>query len=165
MTPIEQAQLMFPNIPHEVFDIFLNPLIRNFGWPFRTILDDLYGTEWFRILYPLTLSNLCQFKWIRRVFLFNDCLLYPGSEADIKLVILNKTKNIWALIGRDSRSCRASLLWHEKNIMATGRFSAPITMAFTQSGLKVLDGIHRIAALFTLGISDTFNINAWICGP
>ena len=162
-TPLEQARVMFPNMPDEVFAEFLQPLIiEDIGWPFCNPNDSLVGTDWYRILYPLTLEALCYFKWFRKVFTITENLLYEGSIADIKLIIRNKTENIWASIGRDSTPCRNSLLWHEVDIQKAGKFRAPVTIAYTPLGLKILDGNHRIAALYTLGLVDTFKVDAWV---
>lgn len=156
------ARTMLPNMPTEVFDEFLKPLIISYGWPFRTVYVPLNGTEWCRIFYPLTLVSLSQLIWIRREFILKKESLCPNSQSDIGYVILNKTEDVWAAIGRDSQPCRNSLLWHEKFISETGRLSAPVTIAFTVDGLRILDGNHRIAALFTLGLIDTFKVDGWI---
>lgn len=149
-------------MPTEVFDYFLKPIINDIGWPFQSIFSPLAGTDWYRILHPLTLVCLSQLKWVRREFILEKEVFYPSSLADIGYVIANKTKDIWAFVGRDSQPCRDSLLWHEKFITKTGRLSAPVTMVFTTEGFKILDGNHRIASLFTLGIIDTFKVDAWV---
>ncbi len=53
----------------------------------------------------------------------------------------------------------------QKNIIATGRFSAPVAIALTTFGVKILDGHHRIAALFDLGVQGTVPVDAWIGEP
>lgn len=156
------ARTMLPNIPAEVFDEFLKPIIIDIGWPFRTIYTLLEGTDWHRILYPLSLVSLSQLKWVRQQFFLKHESLCPISQEDIRYVILNKTEDVWALVGRDSQPCRDSLLWHEKFTSETGSFSAPVTIAMTYLGLKILDGNHRIAALYTLGLLDTHKVDAWI---
>jgi len=156
------VRTMLATMPTEVFDKFLKPLINSYGWPFRTILTSLVGTEWHRILHPLTLESLSQLKWIRHEFILKKESLCPSSLSDIGYVIENKTRNIWAFIGRDSQPCRDSLIWHEKFIAETGRFSAPVTITLNIDGLRILDGNHRIAALFTLGLVGTFKVDAWV---
>lgn len=160
--PIKQAKAMLPNMPDEVFDGFLSPLIDSFGWPFRSVYQILDGTEWYRILSPLTLPELSVLKWNRKLFTLESHTLYEGSIADLELIIRNKEEDVWAAISRDSSPCRVSLLWHEADIQKTGKFCAPITMAQTPFGWKILDGNHRIAALFTLGLVETVKVDAWI---
>jgi len=153
-------------MPDEIFNSFLYPLIINdIGWPFLTVDDSINGTDWYRILYPFSLSSLSKLKWKLSSFLLNKDILCKGSQDDIDMVILNKTEDVWALIGRDSKPSRDSLAWHKKNIITTGRLSAPVAVAFTLFGIKVLDGHHRIAALFDLGLQNTTPIDAWIGEP
>ena len=163
--PIKQAKAMLPNIPDEVFDGFLSPLIDSFGWPFSSVSQILDGTEWCRILYPLTLPELSALKWNRKLFTLESHSLYKGSVADLEHIIRNKVENIWAPIGRDSTPCRMSLLWHEADIMETGKFCSPITIAKTPTGWKILDGNHRVAALFTLDLVEKVQIDAWVGSP
>lgn len=153
---------MLPNVPPEVFDTFLKPLIlnNNIGWPFFSV-DFTYG-EWTRILSPLSLIDFSKLRWVRNTFTFNDSLFYPGSLADINLIIENKTTDVWALVGRDSTPCRRNLLWHEEFTLKTGRLFAPVTIARTNRGMKLLDGNHRIAALMSLNLHKTIPIDAWI---
>ncbi|MFA4918584.1 MAG: hypothetical protein WC581_04960 [Thermodesulfovibrionales bacterium] len=154
---------MLPKMPSEVFDTFLVPLIINdIDWPFLSIYDSLNGTDWYRILYPFSLSSLSKLKWKLSSFLLNKDILCKGSQDDIDMVILNKTTDVWALIGRDSKPSRDSLAWHKKNIITTGRLSAPVAVAVTPLGIKILDGHHRITALFDLGVQGMVPIDAWI---
>jgi len=163
MTPLEKAKHHLPLMPKEVFDGFMAPLIINdIGWPFTSASDSLAGTDWFRILHPFSLSSLSQLQWKINTFSLNKDILYPSSKDDIDLTIINKTRNVWAYIGRDSEPSRRSLAWHKESIKTTGCLCAPITVAMTGEGVKILDGHHRVAAIFDLGINDTFPVNAWV---
>src|SRR6185369_1579068 len=162
ITPVKQAKAMFSNMPEDVFNGFLAPLIGSYGWPFRSVYQILDGTEWFRILFPLTLPELHEFRWHRKRFSINNNTLYEGSVVDLKLIIRNKEEDVWAALNRDSTPCRNSLLWHETHIKETRKLFAPVTIAFTPWGYKILDGSHRIAALFDLGLNDTAPVDAWV---
>jgi len=163
MTPIERAKSMFPNMPDEVFNLWLAPLIINdIGWPFHAIEDSTADTNWFRILHPYSLSVLSQLKWDLDSFLINKNVFCPLSNADINLIILNKSFDIQAFIVWDSESSRRTLAWHKEFIEITGGLCAPIAAVFTPSGIKVFDGHHRIAALLDLDLYDSIAIDAWI---
>jgi hypothetical protein len=74
---IKRAKTMLPNIPDEVFDLFLSPLItNNIGWPFQSLADALYGTDWQRIFYPFTLLGISQLVWERHCFFVNKDILW-----------------------------------------------------------------------------------------
>lgn len=160
-----RAISMLSNLPGEVGEAFLAPLIQDIGWPFQRIEESLNGTDWYRIMYPLTLQQFAQLRWNRKTFLLDEQLLHPSSRGDIRLVIRNQTENVWARIGRDSELCRQSTAWHKSQILSAGSFCAPVTLALTSEGFKVLDGNHRIAALLDSGLTQTIPLEAWLGVP
>ncbi len=166
MTPIDRAKAMFPNIPADVFDNFFAPLIINdIGWPSFSIYDALDGTDWYRILYPFSLQTLSKLTWKISSFFLNKDILYPGSYDDIKLLILNEIYDMETLIGWYPKDSRQRLARNKQLIKTTGRFPAPVVFARTSSGMKLLDGHHRVAALFILGLHSTIPVDAWIGEP
>lgn len=162
MTPIEIARSMLSKVPSEVFDGFFTPIINDIGWPFTSIHDQLDGTDWYRILYPLSLYDLCNLNWERHQITLEWDALYHVSQDDINLVIQNKTEDVWAHIGMDSVPSRKSLAWHSEYIARNDKVSAPVTLAQTYGGIKVLDGNHRISALFDINAEKTIRLDAWV---
>ena len=156
---------MLSNMPAEVFDCFIAPIVGDIGWPFRAPDDPvrLLSAEWLRILHPITLAGLCSAEW-RKIELFaHEQLFCEESRADIRAVIRNKSEDVWACLGRDSEPCRASLLHHERVAVTARRFDSPVTLfALGDNTFKVLDGNHRIAALLTTDLQDKIMIEAWI---
>jgi hypothetical protein len=165
LTPKETARSMFPNIPDELFDLWIAPLVISYDWPFHSIYDSLKNTEWLRIFHPYSLSTISQLKWDLDSFFINKNILCPSSYDDINLIIMNKGFNVFAFIGRDSKPSRDSLAWHKEFIVTTRRLCAPIAAVFTNSGIKIFDGNHRIAALLDLNLYNSIPIDAWIGTP
>ena len=160
-----EARRMLSNMPAEVFDVFIAPIVGDIGWPFRSPGDPvrLLSAEWLRILHPITLAGLCSAEWRKTELFAYEYLFYKESLADIGAVIRNKSEDVWACLGRDSEPCRASLLHHERVAVTAGRFDAPVTLfVLGDNTFKVLDGNHRIASLFTTGLQDKIMIEAWI---
>lgn len=157
-----RAASMYGELPMEVGEGFFAPLIQDIGWPFRSIQDSLHGTDWHRILYPFTLEQFAQLRWCRRSFLLNKDLLHPVSQDDINLVIRNLHEDIGALVGRDSEPSRRSFAYHRSRVLHTHDFCAPVTLAVTVNGIKILDGNHRVAALLNSGLAHTVQLDAWI---
>ena len=153
---------MLSELPAEVGEGFLAPLIQDIVWPFQSIKDNLHGTDWHRIFHPLTLEQFAQLSWCRKKFLLDKDLLHPVSVEDIRLVIRNKTEDVWAFVGRDSKPSRESLAYHSMRVLRTHDFCAPVTLAMTSDGLKVLDGNHRVAALLDMKMSKTVELDAWV---
>lgn len=167
ITPSREADLiraisMLGDLPAEVGEGFLAPLINDVGWPFKGIKDSLYGTDWYRILHPLTLEQFAELSWCRKKFLLNKDLLHPVSKDDVDLVIRNLTEDVWAFVGQDSEPSRKSFAYHRARVLSTHDFCAPVTLALTPVGLKVLDGNHRVAALLDSGVSEVVELDAWV---
>jgi hypothetical protein len=160
-----RATSMLSELPAEVGESFLAPLIKDVGWPFKTIEDDFGGTDWDRIMYPFSLRQFSELRWRRKSFFLDKHFLCPVSRADIGLVIRNQTEDVWAEIGRDSEPSRRSTAWHKASILSAGSLCAPVTLALAPEGIKILDGNHRIAALLDLGVQGSIYVNAWIGLP
>lgn len=157
-----RAASMLNELPMEVGQGFLVPLIQDIGWPFHSVQDSLHGTDWHRILHPFTLEQFAQLRWCRKSFLLNKNYLHPVSINDIELVVRNLTENVWALAGRDPEPSRESFAYHRSRLLSTQDFCAPVTLALTPVGFKVLDGNHRIAALLDSGVSEIVDLDAWV---
>jgi len=154
---------MFPDVPLAVFDMFFKPLIINdIGWPFLTINDTLNGTDWYRILFPFTLRDLQQLKWRLSKVIFDKDIFHPVTKADIRLVIENSVFNYGALIRGYPKDSGTRLKWHKEFIKTARNFCTPIVLASSSDGLKLLDGHHRLAALFMLDLENTLEVDTWI---
>lgn len=159
---LRRAASMLNELPAEVGEGFLAPLMRDCGWPFESVENSLHGTEWHRIFYPLSLRDFSQLKWVRKSFLLDETLLHPISKNDIELVVRTQTEDVLALVGRDSEPSRKSFAYHHSRVLSTHDFCAPVTLALTPVGLKVLDGNHRVAALLASGVSAIVELDAWV---
>ncbi len=153
---------MFPQMPEEVFHSSIGQFIPDVGWPFSSINDPITHTNWYRLIHPFTLSSLTALSWHRGNAVIQESLIHPTSQADVDLVIINKTIDVLAETGRDCKACRDSLKFHEEFIKTTGNISTPITVAATpESYLKIIDGCHRIAALKNLNLLNKLNVPVW----
>ena len=162
VSALSRASRLFPELPAEVSKGFLAPLIHDIGWPFNSVEECLNGTDWHRIMYPFTLQQFAQLRWRREALLFDKRLLHPISKNDFRLVIRNLREDVWAAVGRDSEPSRKSFAYHRSRVLSTHDFCAPVTLAATPVGFKVLDGNHRVAALLTSGLSQTVPLDAWV---
>jgi hypothetical protein len=52
--------------------------------------------------------------------------------------------------------------WHVEFINRTRSICTPVVMARTNCGFRVLDGNHRLAALFALNLENEISVSAWI---
>jgi hypothetical protein len=163
MKPIEQAKSMFPNMPDELFNIFLSPFITDIGWPFLTVYDSIDGTDWYRLLSGLTLKQFSNLTWDRRVIFLNKSILHPLTQGDIDSCIFSCTYNTSRLDGGNPpEATRSVISGYKERIVATGCISTPIVAIFSEGVIRILDGIHRTTALFSISSHDKILVEAWI---
>ncbi|MCF8083175.1 MAG: hypothetical protein K9M96_08775 [Deltaproteobacteria bacterium] len=158
---IEKAKKMLPNIPDEVFDIWLSELIKRDGWPFESTTDSLVGTPWIKHLGGLPLEILANFIWNRKLFTFNTLPLKQFNRLVIKRMFSESIDKFGALTNGPFINSKERLLFHIDKITRTGRFWAPIILATAGGDLDILDGFHRIVALLILKKED-IEIDAWV---
>lgn len=158
---ISNAKSMLPNMPDEVFDGFLKPLIiDHFGWPFTSVNDLSNETEWFRILHPFSLKSFSNLQWQKIYFVFNQGILHPVSRGDINLIIMNNILDMFPS-PEHSESSRDTLTRNKAFIKSTGQLPSPPVTAITPNGVKIFDGNHRVAALFDLGLNNKIPVDTW----
>jgi len=162
MTLLKQAQALFPNMPKEVFDLWLAPLIASDGWPFTSIFSSTFGTIWYRYFEGHPLKFFHDLLWYRENIPCFFSSFHPSSRYVIQLLIDTHLKNIPTIATQvKGGKGRESFLGSLKFIQRTGRFYTPVVL-ITYDGLyQLMDGNHRIAALFSLGVNG-FPIDAWI---
>lgn len=155
MTPIEQAKSMLPNMPTPLFDMFIAPLIDDTPNVF-------FGSRWFYHFGGLSLYQFSQLRWNISTLLINENILHPDSNSDIQLLITDHVKNIETSIRRNVVNSKARFLGLVEYIKRTGCLPAPIVLIRTGYTFRILDGSHRMAALFTLSLNETVPVKAWI---
>ncbi len=88
-TPTEQAREMFPNVPDEVFKLFLADFINETTWKFSSIFDSTAGTPWYQWLGELSLYEFSQLRWNIFSLFINKNNLHPYSYGDIECLIMD----------------------------------------------------------------------------
>lgn len=152
-----------PIMPREVFDAFLGKLIdEGADWPFRVPEGPPMSSDWYRILYPFSLASLRRLSWQRRSVCLGTEALFPGSIDDIELLRRNLKSNEIRQLGRDPEPYKKQLFRNCKFIRENGELPSEPILGFTEFGLKIFDGNHRIAAVFELGLESTMEFWAWV---
>lgn len=161
-TPIEQAREMFPDVPDEIFELFMVPLVDEKTWKFKSIFDSTIDTKWFHWLAELSLCEFKKLKWNRHVLMLNKEILHPLSYGDIDLLIKDHVLNEETFARESIYRSKDRLVGHMRFIVNTGRLCAPIVAVGTIERLRILDGNHRIAALVSLGLNSKIPIEVWL---
>ena len=106
---------MLPNIPNEIFDIWLSDLIMEYGWPFESTFDTLTG-GWVEHLADLTLEILANFTWDKKSFTLNTLTLKPLNLIVIKRMISQSINSLQAATEGPIFNSKNRLFFHANNI-------------------------------------------------
>jgi hypothetical protein len=162
MTPIERAKAMLPNMPDEVFKLFIAEMFIDTPWPFSNIDQSLIGTKWYYYFGGLSLRQFSNLRWKIYNFMLDKNILHPDSYGDAARLIKEHVLGIETPI-RNVRKTKERFFGLVKYIERTKKFPAPIITIRTEfNNLRVLDGSHRLAALYALELDDKIPIDAWI---
>lgn len=159
-TKTSRARAMLRNMPDEVFRIYLEPLIRSNGWPFRGVDSPTFGV-WRNYFDGHTLKKISQLTWKREKISFRFARFHPSSKDRIRWII---GAHIYGL----NTPCanvvngRARFIRCQRYIASTARMPVPVILMRSYAGLRILDGNHRLAAMASLPNSSIGVIDCWI---
>ena len=155
------ARSMFPNMPSVVFDIWLDPLIRADGWPFISEFAMPSGV-WAQYFDGHSIQSIKNLLWERLpVFpmLHSFC---PESRNIIQWIIQQHIHGVSTPVARIKKGKGGQSFFRSRDfIERTGRLHTPVVLIKETFGYKIMDGNHRIAALFSLS-RPIWNFDAWI---
>ncbi|RLT90784.1 hypothetical protein [Ketobacter sp. GenoA1] len=160
---VMQARSMFKKMPDDVFINYLAPLISDLGWPFESDEQSVIGTSWERVLNGVSLKDLSSANWGVCEVNFSRFPICPQSENDIRLVIENSNSSADNYLGYDLKRCRESFFFNRHYLIQNGEFISPVVLLISKElFVKVLDGNHRLAALFSVGAKKYKSLKAWV---
>jgi len=158
MTPRD----FFPHVPDEMFDMWLAPLIQEIGWPFSDLNASLLGSRWELLLSQIPLSTWYQLNW---------------ELSKIEIVKIKSNFNVATLDGIESiiNHCAFGLDTPVANLPNTKeRFRAiadyirihktipkPVVLIYRSRRVEIMDGCHRFASLFHVGVPDDYKLPNW----
>ena len=148
-------------MPDEVFNVWLAPFIEQIGWPFISINDSLAETRWKYLLARTPLSVWHSGSWRLANFDAKEALTDPMQEVMFREIIKSGVSH--------GVASAAHLQDTEKRFRACADFvkvhdtiPVPIVGVFCEGILKILDGSHRLAALFHVKGFRSHTIPCWI---
>jgi hypothetical protein len=152
-------------MPEEVFNLWLAPLIASDGWAFTSIFSSTYGTIWYRYFEGQSIEFFHNLFWHRKNIPCSFRSFHPSSRYVIELLINTHLKNIPTIAAQVKGGKGKEIFFGLRQfIKRTGRLPAPVILVWQSGGYHIMDGNHRISALFSLGIQDLL-IDAWIGKP
>jgi hypothetical protein len=162
MTSIAAKKLLTA-MPNDVFLIWLAPLVSANGWPFRSISSPTAGTVWTQYFDGHSIKAISQLSWKRHPIpcLFNSFV--PICQDRIRWIIDAHTKGLKTPCANlKNGGGKASFLRSRSFIARTGRLHTPAILIKQPGGYQIMDGNHRISAMFTLNPSPLTMIDAWV---
>ena len=150
---------MLPNLPDEIYEMFVVP--QNDA-PLNQFDDHPRG-RWFVHFGGLTIEEFNNLSWHRAELSFDKDIFHLDTYEDIKrLITFHMNPPMDTLRSRNPTDSRERLIRHRKIIVETGRLCAPIVCIRTNSGLKLLDGVHRVIASLSVKGSEAIPLDAWV---
>ena len=166
MNELQKAKAMLPNMPDEVFDTWLLPIIRGHNsWPYSNILSPHPSQRWHQYFGLLTLCDISNLLWDRISLTFDMGCLDQLSNATINTLIEKHIYNFDTTGGFNVRDSKKRFFGFVEFIKRTGNIPAPIIGINTDNGLRILDGNHRLSALTYLGLRGRINCDTWVGHP
>lgn len=162
MKPIKLTKDMLPNLPEEVFNMFITQINDTESVSF----DNRPGGRWFYYFGELTIEAFNQLQWRRAVLTFKETIFHPISGKDIDTLIhyceLEGKPIARALYPGYPVDSPTRLSGLKEFIMKTGHLPAPVVTIRTNNGIRVLDGCHRLSAAVSCPNPDLIPLDAWI---
>ena len=159
---LNTARSIFRNMPDEVFDMWIAPLIGDHGWPFRSATDSTTGTHWHRYFAERGIQVIAQLRWNRREMPFASVRFHPVSQSTIDALRRHHTFGIWNSQIAALKDSAERFTGFQKLVQRDGRIPAPCVLMCEALSYTILDGHHRIAALASMPSGESFTLDAWI---
>ena len=162
MTSVERAKAMLYKMPPELFNSYMVPFIDDCGWPFHGLFDLTHNTPWYQLFHGLSLYKFSNLQWNLSPIVLHENILHPNSYTDIKLLIADHVFDMETPIRRTVVDSKKRFLWHMEYIKRTRKLCTPIVIMRTESSnFIILDGVHRMSALYALQLHQTVAVDAW----
>lgn len=149
-------------MPDELFDMWLAPLIKSQGWPFTSTSDDLQSDNWkYYLGINHTLKQWTECEW--------ELISIKLSSANFKHYTLQTVFDIITFAVKGIPTSTANLERTKERFLACASFyrehnTVPWPIVVYEFGkfIRVVDGYHRLAAIFHIGFSPELKIPAWL---
>ena len=163
-----RAKRLLPNMPDELFRLYMEPMISQHGWPFYS-LDSPTTMPWWQLFDCHDIRTISELLWERREFPFSIRAFHRYARTQIAGLVATHVfgdPNEYSTIpNTQTRFFRACTF-----VAETGRLPLPVvlmkdTNTETIDDLRILDGNHRLAAMASLPNSTASIVDCWLGTP
>lgn len=153
-------------MPIEVFKIYIAPLIEAHGWPFDSEglpLDRAGALRWFQMFDHQTVQTIRQLSWERTRFSFDFTLFHPKAQNLMRALIEHHSGIAFYAGLANVADSRNKFFRARDYIARTGEMPVPVVLMFDpMTGLRILDGNHRLAAMASFTNASGGIVDAWV---
>ena len=159
----DRARVMFPLMPDEVFRDWLGELIAANGWPFDQLEDAFPDGQWSRFFLELPVATWAQAVWSQETFKGFPQLDIEGDSKECVMQVAMNALGAGSALGlAQTTEGPQRVSKYRQWLELEGTFPNFITALRLDDGkLMIVDGHHRLAALWISGRTD-IAVPAWI---
>ncbi len=163
MSSVQRAKAMLPDMPGEVFAIWIEPLVIADGWPFFSSALPAFSGAWSQYFVGEPVQTFNDLLWERKQIPLSFASFEPHSRSIIKWVIETHVHGRLTPVAKVKKGQGGkSFLRSRQFIQRTGRVHTPVVLWKQFGGYKIMDGNHRVAACFSLSPGPRFVLDAWV---
>lgn len=161
MNAFEKAKSQLPNMPTEVFDAWLRPIIKDHGiWPYEMVHSPHPNSQWRDYFGHFSLKSISECRWDKMSNDFNS--LDQMSHNTIDFLIETHAYDIKPNIKFNVHNSRHRFYKFVKYILEKRKIPETIIGVKTSGGLRILDGNHRLAALSYINMLGKIECETWV---
>jgi len=160
---VEVARQLLANMPDEVFNLYIAPLIPSYGWPFQKLESPAEG-HWLLAFDHRSLKELSQLSWERLDMPFSLTVFDPSSQDRITAIGDQHIRGMSTPFAH-IENARERFFRARDYIARTGRMPVPVVLMWDWDGLRILDGNHRLAAMASFSNASACTVDCWIGRP
>ena len=147
-------------MPAEVFDMWMLPAIESLGWKFTVVPDSVAATNWDGFFGSRPPTFWAKANWRFLEFPLHAHLLNSADQARIGWIIE------FAVQGKQTKAanlknCKERFWAFAAYIKEHGKLPLPIIATISRGVIEIVDGFHRLAALFFLERAAGFRLPIW----
>ncbi len=156
----ENARSVFENMPVEVFELYIEPLIKDLGWTY-TSKNAIVSNGWQLAFDNNQLATIVELQWERRNTNFRSLTFHPNSANNLKWIMqahLDGIETPCSNVKNGKQRFESCLSF----IKRAGRLPKPVVFMKSLPGYRILDGNHRLAAALAVSRTIDTQIPYWI---
>ncbi len=156
----ELARSVFENMPDEVFELYIGPLIKDLGWSYSSKSDPI-SRGWQQAFDNNQLATIVELEWKQGNTNYRSLSFHNNSVDNLNWIVQAHVDGIRTPCSdvRNGKQRFESCLTYIKQM---GRLPKPVVFMNSIGGFRILDGNHRLAAALAVSRTIDAEVPYWI---